>query len=125
MMNDSNNKIFVWNCHRATSTAWVCKRYMELRVDPFKLQKTFELLGFDGFLGSDGRGFAGGIIVAWKLSKVSISLIAKDFQFLHVKVVTFKDIEWYFTTVYASPIDENKRHLWVELKRIVNFMQGL
>lgn len=72
-----NHKKKLWNCRGAASPAFFryCKQYMEvhhpeivvimeLRVDPWKLQKTFILLGFDGFLCSDGRGFAGGIVVA-------------------------------------------------------------
>jgi exonuclease III len=76
-----NNKNFVWNCRGAASSAFYrsCKHYldihkpevmviMETRVDPKKLNKTIKLLGFDHMHHTDCRGFAGGIIVAWKSS---------------------------------------------------------
>lgn len=57
-----NHKIFLWNCRGAASPAFFrfCKQYMEvhhpaisvimeIRVDPWKLQKTFSFKGLMDF----------------------------------------------------------------------------
>jgi hypothetical protein len=79
VMNILNN-IMVWNCRGAASSAFYryCNQYvvtwkpvmlviMETRCNPDKLKKTFNLMGYDGFLATENSGFAGGIIVAWKV----------------------------------------------------------
>jgi hypothetical protein len=133
MMN--KNKILVWNCRGAASGAFYryCKHYldmtkpdivviMETRTEPSKLRRTFELLGFDGFVNSEVRGYAGGIIVAWKQSLVGVQLLVTNFQFIHVKIMYGSQREWFFTAIYASPQEDNRRLLWEDLKRIANGM---
>lgn len=61
---------------------------MELRVDAERLRRSCHLLGFDEFHFSNGRGFSGGIIVAWKSGNVNISILYTHFQFIHMKVAT-------------------------------------
>jgi exonuclease III len=94
-----NKKIFIWICRGAASSAFYrsCKQYMdsnkpdiivimETRVDPPKLSKTIKLLGFDDMYYSNCRGFAGGILIAWKSTEVAVKLEAKDFQFIHISI---------------------------------------
>jgi hypothetical protein len=123
-----NSKIFVWNCRGAASSAFYrsCKQYMdnnkpeviviiETRVNPDKLSKTFNLLGFDGMSYSDCRGYAGGIVVAWKKDEVKVNVEVIDFQFIHI-LMSFNDgPNWYFTAVYASPKEELRRDMWTKL----------
>lgn len=97
---------------------------METRVDPERLQRTFKLLGFDGFLASEVRGFSGGIVVGWKTNALRISLLVQNFQFLHIRIGGFGPAAWFFTGIYASPVEENKNHLWNELRYIAQGIQG-
>lgn len=99
-MNLQNHNIFLWNCRGAGSPEFFrsCKQYMdssnpdiivimELRVDAERLRRSCQLLGFDEFHFSNGRGFSGGIIVAWKINRVSAIVLATKFQFIHFYVV--------------------------------------
>lgn len=67
-------------------------------------------------------GYAGGIVVAWKEEFLTVELITKKFQFIHLKMRLEKEREWYFTPVYASPNEDNRRILWEELKVIADNM---
>jgi hypothetical protein len=135
MMNKNNNSIMVWNCRGAASTAFYryCKQYvatwkplilviMETRCNPVKLKRTFNLLGYDGFLSTDNSGYAGGIVVAWKLDLFMVNLEEKKFQYIHMKVNYINRREWYFTAVYASPQEDSRSILWTDLKRIADHM---
>ncbi|GAU43241.1 hypothetical protein TSUD_241320 [Trifolium subterraneum] len=86
-----------WSCAANTSFYRYCKHYimscrpsmvviMETRCDPNKLKRTFNLLGFDGFIATDSSGFAGGIITAWKEDCISVTLENKKFQYMHLRV---------------------------------------
>lgn len=48
---------------------------METVCDPNKLNKTFQLLGFDGWHFTDVRGYARGFVVVWREDDVCMSLI--------------------------------------------------
>lgn len=78
------------------------------------------MLGFNGFLASDVSGYSGGIVVAWKEEVFNVDLCIKKFQFLHLIVRNANGKEWFFTPVYASPNEENRRIMWKDLKRIAN-----
>lgn len=97
---------------------------METRTDAVKLQQTFEILGFDGFLFSEVRGYSGGIIVAWRSARVAVSLLVKDFQFLNLQVQVHQAQHWFFTAVYASPVEDNRRELWNALSGIADTIGG-
>lgn len=68
----------MWSCRGATSTTFFryCKQYMDMYhpdiIDPHRLQKTGELLGFDGFQSYDVRGYAGGILWLGRRSKFQL-----------------------------------------------------
>ncbi|KAK2384195.1 hypothetical protein QL285_071565 [Trifolium repens] len=91
---------------------------METRIDPQKLSKTFKLLGFDNMQHTKCRGFAGGIVVAWKTSEVYINIEITDFQFLHLMINFLDGPSWNFTAVYASPREEIRNEGWHKLKNI-------
>jgi hypothetical protein len=134
MMN-MNSKIFVWNCRGAANTSFyrVCKHYvsinkpamlviMETRCDPLKLRRTFELLGFDDMVSTEVRGFAGGIVVAWKRDNITVDVCKISFQYIHLHVKYPNDDWWYLTPIYASPIETIRSVLWEELKNIAQHM---
>jgi hypothetical protein len=91
---------------------------METRVDPNKLSKTFKLLGFDNLQHTNCRGFAGGIVVAWKATEVQINVEIIDFQFIHLQIAFMTGISWKFTAVYASPKEDLRKEMWLKLKHI-------
>jgi exonuclease III len=132
-----NNKKNLWNCRGAASPAFYrsCKQYldthkpevvvvMETRVDPNKLAKTFKLLGFDNMQHTECRGYAGGIIVAWKSSDVQISVESADFQFMHLKIAFMNGTSWEFTAVYASPKEDLRQEMWTKLKLMSHTIAG-
>jgi exonuclease III len=136
-MNSQNQKIFLWNCRGAASTAFhrSCKYYldihkpeviviMETRVDPEKLRNTFMLLGFDNMHHSQCRGFAGGIVVAWKMNDVNMNVEITDFQFIHLTITFNGGPSWKFTAVYASPREELRMEGWRKLQNISQSMSG-
>ncbi|WJX55720.1 hypothetical protein P8452_41455 [Trifolium repens] len=96
---------------------------VETRCDPMKLCRTFKLLGYDELLATENRGYAGGIAVAWKKDNINVTLCSKKLQFMHLKVHLTGGRDWYFTAVYASPNEDNRRVLWEDLKNIADRMQ--
>jgi hypothetical protein len=97
---------------------------METRVDPNKLTKTFKLLGFDNMQHTECRGYAGGIIVAWKPSDVQISVESADFQFMHLKIAFGNGSSWEFTAIYASPKEDLRKEMWTKLKIMSRTIAG-
>jgi len=95
---------------------------VETRCDPIKLRKTINLLGFDGFLATEVNGYAGGIITAWKKDDMTVTLVDRKFQFMQLKVNYKNGSEWFFTPIYASPIEENRKILREDLKKISDNM---
>lgn len=49
----------------------------EIRCDPEKLKRTFNLLGYDGFHAMNTNGYSGGIVVVWKVNKLMVQLVYK------------------------------------------------
>jgi hypothetical protein len=94
---------------------------METRIDPTKLKKTFELLGFDGFVGAANRGYAGGIVIGWKTSCMTVQVERVEFQFIHVRISDAVG-SWFFSSIYASPNEEQRGILWEEMIKIANSM---
>lgn len=62
--------------------------------------------------------YAGGISFGWKSDMMDVNVIQKHFQFMHVKISFKGGGEWFFTPVYASPNEDNRRVLWEELQNI-------
>jgi hypothetical protein len=91
---------------------------LETRCDPEKLRKTFHLLGFDGFLATKVIGYAGGIVVGWKNNIMQVVDVQLKFQHMLLKVHFINGKVWYFSPIYASPIEANRKLLWDDLKSI-------
>jgi hypothetical protein len=134
-MNNQNN-IMVCNCRGAASSAFYryCNQYvttwkplmlviMETRFNPDKLKRTFNLLGYDGFIATENSGFSGGIVAVWKVDCFIVNLEIKKFQFLHLKVNYPKSRPWFFTAIYASPHENNRCSMWNDLKNIASNMK--
>jgi hypothetical protein len=130
-----HSKIMVWNCRGAASTAFYryCKQYvnnhcpgmlviLETRCNPDKLRKTFQLLGFDGFLAAQVIGYAGGIVVGWRKEDMTVENIQLKFQHMLLKVKFNNGKNWLFSPVYASPNEENRKLLWDDLRLIARHM---
>ncbi|WJX47132.1 hypothetical protein P8452_33857 [Trifolium repens] len=125
------SKIFVWNCRGAASKAFYrfCKQYvslnkpamlvlMELRCDPNKLRRSCQLLGYDEFVATDVEGYAGGILVAWKKDYFTVDVCIKSIQYIHLRVKYPNRDWWFFTSIYASPIETKRNILWNDLKSL-------
>lgn len=131
------HKIFVWNCRGAASPNLFrnCKQFVdvhrpgifaifETRCNPSRLQKTFRLLGYDGFAFSQNRGFAGGIAVGWKIEVVGLVALRNEFQFIHFEVPMQHHSSWFLTLVYASPVEELRTELWRDISDMAASMHG-
>ncbi|WJX13116.1 hypothetical protein P8452_03545 [Trifolium repens] len=95
---------------------------MELRTHPMKIQKFVEMLGFDGFVFSENRGYSGGIVFAWKKDVVEVECNQVESQFIHTKVMLQNGNFFFFTTVYASPNEDTRHGMWNNLKGIADNM---
>ncbi|PNY06740.1 endonuclease/exonuclease/phosphatase family protein [Trifolium pratense] len=85
---------------------------LETRCDPEKWRRTFALLGFHGFCATDVIGYASGIATGWREEDMKVQLVDRSFQYMHLKV-NYKDgKEWFYTPIYASPIEGNRKILW-------------
>lgn len=93
---------------------------METRSDPKKLYGVLKKLGFQYFMNVDNVGYSAGILVACKDENLKISLICSGFQYIHLQVLNYKGQEWVFTTVYASPNEDNRKNIWEKLIDIAN-----
>ncbi|KAF7844636.1 putative RNA-directed DNA polymerase [Senna tora] len=82
-----------------------------------KASEIIKKLGFDGIERVDAVGFAGGIWCLWRQECVSISILWKHPQFIHLKVIKGGQ-EWLFTVVYGSPTVSTWRQLWELLTTI-------
>jgi hypothetical protein len=49
----------------------------ETRCDPFSLERTFKLLGYDGLVATDVQGYAGGIAVTWQKDQIHVEACIK------------------------------------------------
>jgi hypothetical protein len=136
LMMNKNTKIFVWNCRGAANTSFYrfCKSYvsihnpimiviMEIRCDPSKLRRSIQLLGYDEFTATEVQGYAGGIVVGWKKDNITVDVVNKSFQFMHLRVKYPHGQWWYFTPVYASPIEDRRKALWHDLTAIAHHMK--
>jgi hypothetical protein len=95
---------------------------LETRCEPEKLRKTIEILGFDGFLATDVHGYAGGIVVGWKNEAMKVDMLQRRFQYMLLRVCFSNGKNWFFSPIYASPNENNRKLMWDELKQIANYM---
>jgi hypothetical protein len=80
------------------------------------------MLGYDGFDATEVRGFSGGIIVAWQKTNMHVSVYSKKFQYMHLMVQFNNGDSWFFTPIYASPNEDNRKVMWEDLVGIANCM---
>jgi hypothetical protein len=131
LMISTNSKIFVWNCRGAANKAFYrfCKQYvtlnkpvmlviLELRCDPNKLRRSCKLLGYEEFIATEVEGYAGGILVAWKKDDLTVDVCIKNFQYIHLRVKYPNGDWWFFTPIYASPIETKRNTLWNDMKQL-------
>ncbi|KAF7824429.1 ribonuclease H [Senna tora] len=124
------NKFLIWNCRGAGNSAFTnaCRLYiqrfnpnllalLETKSSVDKSQGLFASLGFTSFHCQQGRGFAGGIWIAWKDDMDRVEVIQSHFQLVHM-CVHRKTRPWYLTVVYASPQQDTRQELWDHLCRI-------
>ncbi|KAI5438051.1 hypothetical protein KIW84_023968 [Lathyrus oleraceus] len=78
------------------------------KMSPNRLRKTFQSLGYDGFTTTNYYGFAGGIIAVWKDQNISVYEVAKEFQYLHLKVKA-GIVKWKFQSF--DQVREAKKNL--------------
>jgi hypothetical protein len=93
---------------------------VEIRCDPRKLQRSIQLLGYDEFAATEVHGYAGGIMVGWKRDNITVDVVSKNFQFMHLRVKYPYGSWWCFTAVYASPNVDRRKSLWYDLTEIAN-----
>lgn len=105
----AQNKVIVWNCRGAAnkSVFRIGNQYalqhkpevfvvMETRCDPTKLGSPLKRMRFGNILSAENNGFTGSIVIAWERGNISIDMISKNSQYIHVRVSEPKDIEWVF-----------------------------
>ncbi|XP_061354076.1 uncharacterized protein LOC133298753 [Gastrolobium bilobum] len=130
-MQDFSMNILTWNCRGAAKKQFksTFSRFrrkfgvgvaaiLEPRVSGNKALNIIRRLGFSNFIISDAIGYSGGIWVVWDPGDVNVTLIRKQNQFIHVWVEFPGKAGFFWTAVYASPQEENRRLLWEELKHI-------
>lgn len=136
-MNRQNNRILIWNRRGATNPSFYRyrKQYfdvhkldmlviLETRLDPLRLHKTFINLGFDAFEYLENRGYAGGICVVQKKNKVDVVVHETHFQFIHLRVRFINGPWQQFSSVYVSPIEGMRSHMWKVILHIASTKLG-
>ena len=84
----------------------------------FERNKKFLLsLGYTDFEVSEAAGFSGGLWLLWNRNKISVEPIHANFQSITVKVTIGSD-SWLLSSVYASPCNTSRAHLWGYLDSI-------
>lgn len=59
---------------------------VEMRCDPAKLRKTFQMLGFDDCILMKNQEFMGGIVVAWCKDNITMEFCKKKAQYINLEV---------------------------------------
>ncbi|GAU51239.1 hypothetical protein TSUD_129860 [Trifolium subterraneum] len=72
------------------------------------------------FVATTVEGYAGGILVAWMKEYITIDVCIKNFQYIHLRVKYPNGEWWFFTPIYASPIETKRNNLWNDLKALAS-----
>ncbi|KAI9117610.1 hypothetical protein K1719_011776 [Acacia pycnantha] len=75
-------------------------------------------LGFDDYSFVPSVGRSGGMIVLWKKSIVSVSILQKEQQLIHLRCTITGHQPFLLSAIYAIPLDSRKQALWNNLKDI-------
>ena len=83
----------------------------------------FNALGFDIYELSEGDGYLGGIWIGWKSSRILVSVLKMNFQFIHTIIQEVNGRKWLFTLIYANPNNNMKKDLWRKLENLSYYTQ--
>lgn len=95
---------------------------MEMRTDPINLKHIFSRLGYSRFACSETRGYACGIALGRKAEHIQVSIMKCHFQYTHAQIIMEEVKIWYLTSVHASPLEDRKKELRIELTNIAPTM---
>ena len=97
---------------------------LETRCSGNKAVDICSKLNFDNFEIVDAMGFKGGIWCCWSNKFRGIEVIAKNSQFIHLRIQKNTGEFWWLTIVYGSPIALNRRSLWHDLEQVASYSLG-
>jgi len=80
--------------------------------------------GFDCSDYVEGQGFAGGILLAWRSNSTTVVVLAKDKQFIHTELCFNRERPWFFTSVYVSPSEIQKKDFWTKMEDLGKQING-
>ncbi|KAJ4828997.1 hypothetical protein Tsubulata_031728 [Turnera subulata] len=96
---------------------------LEPRISGVTADRVIRTLGFQGWVREDARGFVGGIWVLWHPDVLSVSVVQRCDQFLHVQVSPHGKPSFFLTAVYTSTSESRQSSLWPRLLFISERMQ--
>ncbi|KAK4270935.1 hypothetical protein QN277_019699 [Acacia crassicarpa] len=83
-----------------------------------------QLMGFPNMEIVDCEGYSGGIWCLWDDNIGAVTLVERNFQFLHFLITSSTGSSWHLTVIYASPNCNTRQVLWENLSRIALSIQG-
>ena len=122
----------IWNCRGAQKPSFqnyiheLSRKYdpaifaiMETKFGGNKAKEITAGLPFDGAIHTETIGLSGGLWLLWNDDKVSVEELAKTEQEIHTEVkVCASNLSWIFSTIYASPKNEDRCVLWNNLNKV-------
>ncbi|KAK4258437.1 hypothetical protein QN277_004888 [Acacia crassicarpa] len=97
---------------------------LETRCSPQMAQAKAQVLGFLNMELTDCEGYSGGIWCLWDDSISLVTLVERNFQFMHFHITSTVGTTWDLTVVYASLNCNTRRILWENLSRLAPTVQG-
>ncbi|XP_039060743.1 uncharacterized protein LOC120204796 [Hibiscus syriacus] len=123
-------RIMLWNCQGATSSAFKghflnfirefhpsVVAMFEARISGSNADRVISSLGFDRSFKVEAQGFRRDIWLIWKVN-VEVNIIHMSNQSINMEV------QFQFTTVYASPSKARRSNLWQHIGNI-NLRNGI
>lgn len=126
--------IIIWNCRGALKPSFLSNvrdlvsNYdpailvvMETHLGGDRAKEVTDKLPFQGAIHTDTTGFTGGLWLLWDTDRVEISNLASTEQEVHAFVkVRSSNLNWIFTTMYASSRFKERCLLWNNLVTVAN-----
>lgn len=92
---------------------------METKVGGDSAREITDRMPFDGAIHVDTIGYAGGLWLLWNSDRVKVTLLTTTKQEIHVTVkVRNSNLDWLFTTVYASSRSAERHILRNNLNKV-------
>lgn len=92
---------------------------METKVGGDRAREITDRMPFDGAIHMDTIGYAGGLWLLWNSDRVKVTLLTTTKQEIHVTVkVRNSNLDWLFTTVYASSRSAERHILRNNLNKV-------